>query len=130
MKFLLLAAALHGSALAEGECLPGALLKEGIAAIDESKFELAVSLCQSGLKKLGDSYQSAEVIDDTGQKLVAIELEFKAGRVGNAAVGYCRILDSRWRLFLSLVAQTRRPSSERPNPALQPIRASCAGLVG
>jgi len=85
---------LAGEAISVGDCI-----RDGEAQLAAGRFSVALDSCRTGLKELGDSYVTSEVEDDTGMKLIAADLQFKEGRIENAAVVTCRILKERFGLW-------------------------------
>ncbi|HZV63803.1 MAG TPA: hypothetical protein VFG03_02685 [Telluria sp.] len=78
------------------------LLKDGESAILQNRFDEAITKCKAGLGALGSSYvRAADVIDDTGMKLIAADISRRDGKFKNAASIYCGILADRYELFLS-----------------------------
>ena len=55
----------------------------------------AVEAWREGINALGKSYQSADIIDDTGMKLMLAEAKVKSGEFPMAAGMFQRILESR-----------------------------------
>jgi hypothetical protein len=77
------------------------LLKDGESEILQNRFDEAITKCKAGLDALGNSYVRADVIDDTGMKLIVADISRRDGKFKNAASIYCGILADRYELFLS-----------------------------
>lgn len=98
----------------------GKRIGDGDAQLAAGQFAVALNSCRNGLKELGDSYVSSEVEDDSGMKLIAAELQFKEGRIENAAVVTCRILKERFELW-------KKKQANKPNNSFNPDALKRAG---
>jgi hypothetical protein len=94
--FLILIILVHGNTFAVDTVTVLKLLRDGEAQLAEGRFLDSLEFCRKGLKTLGNEYSSDEVLDDTGLKLIAADLQLKEGKPDNAASVTCRILRVRY----------------------------------
>jgi hypothetical protein len=78
-----------------------AQLTKADAEIAAQNWETANKLLKQALAELGDRYVCPDVIDDTGMKLMAADLQEKEGKLDNAAHVRRRMLADRLEMLRS-----------------------------
>jgi hypothetical protein len=68
---------------------------EGERALKSGAFAEAITHCKHGIVMLGNEYASADIIDDSAQRLALASAKERAGDIQIAATLYCGILATR-----------------------------------
>jgi hypothetical protein len=76
-------------------------LHVGEERLEKGQMQEALASCRAGINAVGDRYLTSDTLDDSGQKLVAADLQARNGKYREAALMTCRILRSRLDLWKS-----------------------------